>query len=48
VALEAAVELELEQRLLHLRGRRMTLPDQFVNQERLGPESLRLLGERCR
>ncbi len=40
MALEPPVELELEQRALHLGGRRMTLPDQFVNQQRLGPEPL--------
>jgi hypothetical protein len=37
VPLEAAVELELEQRLLHLRGGRMTLADQFVNALGMSP-----------
>jgi hypothetical protein len=35
MALDPPLELQLEQRPLHLGSRRMTLPDQFVNQERL-------------
>jgi hypothetical protein len=34
VAIDAAVELD--QRAVYFGGRRMTLPDQFANQERLG------------
>ena len=40
VALEAAVELELHERALHLGGARLALPDQLVDQERLGAEAL--------
>ena len=40
MALETAVELELEERPLHLGGARLTLPDQPVDQERLRPEAL--------
>src|SRR5690606_31825034 len=40
VALGAAVELELHEGALDLGGARLALPDQLVNQERLGSEPL--------
>ena len=40
MALEPAVQLELQQRALHLGGARLALPDQLVDQERLGAEAL--------
>ena len=38
--LDPPLELQLEQRLLHLRARCMALAYQFVNQQRLDPEAL--------
>ena len=38
--LDAPLELQLEQRLLHLGRRCMTLAYEFVNQQRLDPEAL--------
>jgi hypothetical protein len=38
--LDPPLELQLEQRLLHLRARCMALANQFVNQQRLDAEPL--------